>query len=203
MPIVTRLSGTAAGSSMPTSRSTIRSTTRRPRPSTTFPMVPVCQPMTETVVELPSPVYQPVSEDSARSRPKRNVSRPPSPAGRRSRRMASGRVQRGPPSGEAYDFGPAVSASRCGSPVPRIHAWPDRLRRPLALAHPRKSCRSTPRRSRATTGSTAHGARRARKLAPREALGRRSVLGRSRARRDVATLLAVWTLGEIERVFGL
>ena len=37
------------------------------------------QPMTDTVVPTPSPVYQPVKADTESSRPKRNVSRLPSP----------------------------------------------------------------------------------------------------------------------------
>ena len=47
--MITRLSGTVAGSSMPSSRSTTRTTTARPSRKTSLPITPVCQPMTAIV----------------------------------------------------------------------------------------------------------------------------------------------------------
>ena len=59
IPIAMRLSGTDAGMLTPTSRRTTSRTAASPRNRTIFPIEPVCQPMTDTVVPLPSPVYQP------------------------------------------------------------------------------------------------------------------------------------------------
>ena len=48
-PIVTRLSGTDGGSSIPASRRIASRTTSVPRKKTIFPIVPVCQPITASV----------------------------------------------------------------------------------------------------------------------------------------------------------
>jgi hypothetical protein len=78
--IVTRLSGTAAGSSTPSSRSATTSRTASPAKKTSLPRVPVCQPITETVTPSPEPVYQPVNADTVSTTPVSSVSRSPSPS---------------------------------------------------------------------------------------------------------------------------
>jgi hypothetical protein len=85
--IVTRLSGMLGGSSMPASRRIAITTSASPRKNTSFPIVPVCQPITERVgpsIELPE--YQDMNEDSRSTSPATHATRWPAdqipPAGR-------------------------------------------------------------------------------------------------------------------------
>ena len=74
----TRLSGTAAGSSMPASRSASRMSVARPMKKTSLPSAPVCQPVTDRV--SPSacvPAYQSVNAEMARTSPAIQASRSP------------------------------------------------------------------------------------------------------------------------------
>ena len=91
--IVSRLSGTAAGMSTPTSRRATTRTTRIPRKKTIFPAVPVFQPVTDTFTPSPGPVYHPVNADTASTTPASNPIRSPIPSSPRSR-MESPRMSR-------------------------------------------------------------------------------------------------------------
>src|SRR5262249_10616350 len=76
--ITTRLSGMVGGSSIPASRSATSAITARPMKKTSFPSVPVCQPITAIVgPTAPEPAYQSVKTEMLRTRPEIQVARSP------------------------------------------------------------------------------------------------------------------------------
>ena len=150
------------------------------------------------------PSTSPVSAETARSKPKRNVRRPPMPEsslGTRQRHAVL--VLSGAPSREAYDLLPTGQASRDGISVLEFARGPSSIVDPAtATRRGRASARS--RRDPAVVPAP-----------PREASGEGSAgIARSAGRVFasgsfvalvvvVAAVLAARTLGEIERVFGL
>ena len=52
-------------------------TTARPTTNTSFPSVPVCQPITLITIPSPEPEYQPMKDDSIRTSPETQVMTPP------------------------------------------------------------------------------------------------------------------------------
>ncbi len=89
MPSTTRLSGIAGGSSKPSSRSVTSTSTATPMKKTSFPRVPVCQPITASLIPTPVPAYHPMNDESASTSPATQVTRSPSannPLGARSGR---------------------------------------------------------------------------------------------------------------------
>ena len=164
--IASRLSGTVAGRVMPTSRNTTSRTAASPRKRTIFPIAPVCQPRTDTVVPTPSPVYQPVRAETARSNPKRSVSRPPSPG---SPPEPNGRRARPEKPSIARRVWVLLRLDQCSgrAGVLTLLPWPSPLPRPPLRPDPRRRRRSIPERSRGRTDFTALGGRRARGAAVR------------------------------------
>ena len=149
---------------------------------------------------VPSPVYQPVSADNARSRPKRKVRRPPRPAPSRHPERRRPRQTR-TCIGEAYDAAP-TDALHGRVRVPRIPLWHNRP----PTTTPSPPGRDPPLDPDAISRNyRLHRARReakAKRHREKRWAGVRFwlVLALVVARRGV---LAARTLGEIERVFGL
>ena len=77
--MMTRLSGTVAGSSIPVSRRMTSANTASPMTNTSLPSAPVCHPITLVVGPGPEPTYQSVNAEMARIRPDTQVSRIPRP----------------------------------------------------------------------------------------------------------------------------
>ncbi len=47
--------------------------------NTSFPRMPVCQPITASLTPTPEPAYQPMNEERASTRPATHVMRSPAP----------------------------------------------------------------------------------------------------------------------------
>ena len=187
-----------------------------PRTSTILPIVPVCQPRTETVVPSPSPVYQPVRAETASSRPKRKR-QPPAEPGR-----AAG-------AGERHAAAPSLSGGRLHREKSMGSRRLDRIEEAdRGAVHDLQSPRGQGRAHRSRRGCGRRGHRKRGDRPPLDPLAVSQAYRHHRARRRarerwhrekrwaglrfwlvlvlalaVAVLLAARTLGEIERIFGL
>ena len=75
--MITSPSGMDAGSSKPNARNASIATTASPMKNTTFPAVPVCQPITASLTPRPEPAYQSMNVESARISPEIQAIRSP------------------------------------------------------------------------------------------------------------------------------
>ena len=162
-----------------------RSTAARPRKRTTFPIVPVCQPMTETVVPSPSPVYQPVRAET-REQEAEEEGEPPSEPGHAARARerhppTPAAWLRCPPSGEEYGLAPTGQTFTTTHAAQFLH-FVRGQGRDQDLSPTRRRHRSIRRRCRPRVPSPPRSPRGTSTLASREALGGGPLLARSRAR---------------------
>ncbi len=74
---MTRLSGTLGGSSNPDSCSATSARISRPTKKTSFPRMPLFQPVTASFTPVPEPAYQPMKDESMSTRPATQVMRKP------------------------------------------------------------------------------------------------------------------------------
>src|SRR5687767_10802037 len=176
---VRRLWGTAVGVSTPASRITITSTTASPTKRTSLPRTPVFQPSAEIVTPSPSPVYQPVNEDTARTIPATSARPSPSPNSPVSKRRSRNITPE--PISDAAGAGATVNHLVCFLHVRRGAPAGGRGGRGRARARGRPvarcRCRSTLLPASPRAAARAHRAR------PPEPAGGHALLGRAGAPR--------------------
>src|SRR3954468_15733574 len=113
--MITRLSGTVAGSSIPDSLSATSASTASPMKKTSFPSAPVCQPITLVVGPSPDPTYQPVNAERASTSPETQVSWWPQPQICSNERegRGCGATSQSSSSGAGGRYGSGVSSGVC------------------------------------------------------------------------------------------